>query len=211
MYIRAGSVAAAAYELGISETTVRQHLSGLCRRTGCLNAAQAAYWLGTGRLAARAPARGRPTRCLGVPTRRSAVVTGHFAHRSAGDRNRGWRDRSSAGVRRHRHRGRTRTVASPVTTQRRHPRTASGATSEAMEGHRVIRKTGLDRVSPAGGPKRRWDVRGASRVWRPPAAWTSRSCVAKLRGKSEASGRTGLVATARLSGPGRRQPPSTDA
>ncbi len=27
-YIRAGFVAAAAYELGISETTVRQHLSG---------------------------------------------------------------------------------------------------------------------------------------------------------------------------------------
>jgi predicted DNA-binding transcriptional regulator len=48
VYIRAGSVAAAAYELGISETTVRQHLSGLYRRTGCLNAAQAAYWLGAG-------------------------------------------------------------------------------------------------------------------------------------------------------------------
>ena len=47
-YIRAGSVAAAAYELGIGETTVRQHLSGLYRRTGCVNAAQAAYWLGTG-------------------------------------------------------------------------------------------------------------------------------------------------------------------
>ncbi len=47
-YIRAGSVAAAAYELGISETTVRQHLSGLYRRTGCVNAAQAAYWLGAG-------------------------------------------------------------------------------------------------------------------------------------------------------------------
>ena len=45
-YIGAGSVAAAAYELGISETTARQHLSGLYRRTGCLNAAQAAYWLG---------------------------------------------------------------------------------------------------------------------------------------------------------------------
>jgi DNA-binding NarL/FixJ family response regulator len=44
-YIRAGSVAAAAHELGISETTVRQHLSGLYRRTGCVNAAQAAYWL----------------------------------------------------------------------------------------------------------------------------------------------------------------------
>jgi len=36
-YIRLGSVAAAAYELGISETTVRQHLSELYRRTGCLN------------------------------------------------------------------------------------------------------------------------------------------------------------------------------
>ena len=45
-YIRAGSVAAAAHELGISETTARQHLSGLYRRTGCMNAAQAAYWLG---------------------------------------------------------------------------------------------------------------------------------------------------------------------
>ena len=40
-YIAAGSIAAAAYELGISETTARQHLSGLYRRTGCLNAAQA--------------------------------------------------------------------------------------------------------------------------------------------------------------------------
>jgi DNA-binding NarL/FixJ family response regulator len=45
-YIRAGSVAAAAYELGISETTVRQHLSGLYRRTGCLNGVQAAFLLG---------------------------------------------------------------------------------------------------------------------------------------------------------------------
>ena len=45
-YIRAGSITAAAYELGISETTARQHLSSLYRRTGCLNAAQAAYWLG---------------------------------------------------------------------------------------------------------------------------------------------------------------------
>jgi DNA-binding NarL/FixJ family response regulator len=49
-YIRVGSVAAAAYELGISETTVRQHLSGLYRRTGCVNAAQAAYRLGKGGL-----------------------------------------------------------------------------------------------------------------------------------------------------------------
>jgi DNA-binding NarL/FixJ family response regulator len=45
-YIRAGSVAAAAYELGISGTTVRRYLSGLYGRVGCLNAAQAAYWLG---------------------------------------------------------------------------------------------------------------------------------------------------------------------
>ena len=45
-YVTAGSIAAAAYGLGISETTVRQHLSGLYRRTGCLNAAQAAYLLG---------------------------------------------------------------------------------------------------------------------------------------------------------------------
>jgi DNA-binding NarL/FixJ family response regulator len=49
-YIRAGSVAAAAHELGIGETTVRQHLSGLHRRTGCVNEAQAAYWLGLGKL-----------------------------------------------------------------------------------------------------------------------------------------------------------------
>ena len=51
-YIRTGSVAAAAYELGIGETTVRQHLSGLYRRTGCVNAAQAAYRLGQGDLRA---------------------------------------------------------------------------------------------------------------------------------------------------------------
>ena len=36
-YATTGSIAAAD-ELGISETTVRQHLSGLYRRTGCLNA-----------------------------------------------------------------------------------------------------------------------------------------------------------------------------
>jgi DNA-binding NarL/FixJ family response regulator len=47
-YIAAGSVARAAHELGIGETTVRQHLSGLYRRTGCLNSAQAAYRLGSG-------------------------------------------------------------------------------------------------------------------------------------------------------------------
>lgn len=45
-YIAAGSIAAAAHELGITETTARQHLSGLYRRTGCRNVAQAAYLLG---------------------------------------------------------------------------------------------------------------------------------------------------------------------
>jgi hypothetical protein len=53
----------AAHELGIGETTVRQHRSGLYRRTGCVNAAQAAYWLGAGEtreypLRAITPARG---------------------------------------------------------------------------------------------------------------------------------------------------------
>jgi DNA-binding NarL/FixJ family response regulator len=50
VYIAAGSVAAAAHELQLSETTVRQHLSGLYRRVGCLNAAQAAFRLGRGDL-----------------------------------------------------------------------------------------------------------------------------------------------------------------
>ena len=49
-YIATGSIAAAAYELGIGETTARQHLSALYRRAGCLNAAQAAYRLGLGDL-----------------------------------------------------------------------------------------------------------------------------------------------------------------
>jgi predicted ArsR family transcriptional regulator len=40
-YIGTGSVAAAAHDLGIAETTARQHLSGLYRRTGCVNGAQA--------------------------------------------------------------------------------------------------------------------------------------------------------------------------
>jgi len=48
VYIASGSIKAAASQLGIGETTARQHLSGLYRRTGCLNAAQAAYWLGKG-------------------------------------------------------------------------------------------------------------------------------------------------------------------
>jgi len=62
-YIAAGSIAAAAYELGISETTARQHLSGLYRRTGCVNAAQAAYWLG--RTVAVDRVRGHPERLTG--------------------------------------------------------------------------------------------------------------------------------------------------
>jgi DNA-binding NarL/FixJ family response regulator len=58
-YVAAGSIAAAAHELGISETTVRQHLSGLYRRTGCLNAAQALYLLGTRQLDSDATPRRR--------------------------------------------------------------------------------------------------------------------------------------------------------
>ena len=45
-YIAVGSIAGAAHELDIAESTARQHLAGLYRRTGCLNAAQAAYRLG---------------------------------------------------------------------------------------------------------------------------------------------------------------------
>lgn len=52
-YIAAGSIAAAAHELAIAESTARQHLSGLYRRTGCLSAMQAAYRLGTADLGSR--------------------------------------------------------------------------------------------------------------------------------------------------------------
>jgi DNA-binding NarL/FixJ family response regulator len=45
-YIAAGSIASAAHDLGITESTARQHLSSLYGRTGCVNAAQAAFWLG---------------------------------------------------------------------------------------------------------------------------------------------------------------------
>jgi DNA-binding NarL/FixJ family response regulator len=51
-YIATGSIALAAHRLEITETTARQHLSELYRRTGCLNVAQAAYRLGAGRLVA---------------------------------------------------------------------------------------------------------------------------------------------------------------
>lgn len=59
-YIAASSIAAAAYELGISETTARQHLSGLYKRTGMANGAQAAYRFGLGELDRSARHRGRP-------------------------------------------------------------------------------------------------------------------------------------------------------
>ena len=47
-YIAAGSIKAAARQLDITETTARQNLSALYRRTGSLNAAQAAFLLGRG-------------------------------------------------------------------------------------------------------------------------------------------------------------------
>ncbi len=57
--IAAGSVAAAAHQPGIAETTARQHLSGLYRRTDCLKAAPAAYWLGAGGSSSSSAARRR--------------------------------------------------------------------------------------------------------------------------------------------------------
>lgn len=52
-YIATGSIKAAAIDLDITESTVRQHLSSLYRRTGCINAAQAAFRLGRGDLTGR--------------------------------------------------------------------------------------------------------------------------------------------------------------
>jgi DNA-binding NarL/FixJ family response regulator len=52
-YISAGSIAGAAHELGIAESTARQHLSGLYRRTGCASVAQAAYMLGRAEIGRR--------------------------------------------------------------------------------------------------------------------------------------------------------------
>lgn len=57
-YVASGSIKAAASELGITETTARQHVSGLDRRTRCANAAQAGYWLGRGDRGARFGSRG---------------------------------------------------------------------------------------------------------------------------------------------------------
>lgn len=45
-HIVAGSIAIAAHEVAISESTARRHLSGSYRRTGCQDAAQAACLLG---------------------------------------------------------------------------------------------------------------------------------------------------------------------
>ncbi len=58
-YIAVGSITTAANTLESAESTVRQQLSGPYRRTGCLNAAQAAYWLGSGDLKTRREAGAR--------------------------------------------------------------------------------------------------------------------------------------------------------
>lgn len=63
-YIGTGSITAAAIQLEIAESTVRQHLSGLYRRTGCVNAAQAAYLLGVGDRATRDQGLLQPERVL---------------------------------------------------------------------------------------------------------------------------------------------------
>jgi DNA-binding CsgD family transcriptional regulator len=74
-YIAAGSIAGAATTLDIAESTARQHLSGLYRRTGCLNVAQAAYLLGMSerrlglRLVADSPLQTQPTGPLTGDTR----------------------------------------------------------------------------------------------------------------------------------------------
>ena len=63
-YTSTGSIAAAAHELEIAESTARQHLSGLYWRTGYLNAVQAAFWLSrteAGRAERMASARGPAT------------------------------------------------------------------------------------------------------------------------------------------------------
>lgn len=58
--IALGSIAGAAHELDIAESTARQHLSGLHRRTGCTNAVQAGYWLGRVGSDRRIPGHFRP-------------------------------------------------------------------------------------------------------------------------------------------------------
>ncbi len=81
-YIATGSITAAAYEMDIAESTARQHLSGLYRRTGCLNAAQAAYLLGraevgtTRRPAARGGIEDDPTTQAPVAAAHSAATVG---------------------------------------------------------------------------------------------------------------------------------------
>lgn len=74
-YIASGSIAGAAETLDIAESTARQHLSGMYRRTGCLNAAQAAYLLGRSerrpglRLVPDGPSQTQPTGRLTWRTR----------------------------------------------------------------------------------------------------------------------------------------------
>ncbi len=80
-YIAQGSTAAAAHELGIAESTARQHLSGLYRRAGCLNSAQAAYLLGRADLPGDPPLGGDRH---GRDVARSAP-TGHMALRIRAD------------------------------------------------------------------------------------------------------------------------------
>ena len=74
-YIAVGSIAPAAYELGISGTTARRHLSGLYQRTGCLNGVQAAYWLGRSVAADRVPGPTEPSHRIHFLTQRRTVPT----------------------------------------------------------------------------------------------------------------------------------------
>lgn len=60
-YIATSSIGVAAHELDIAESTARQHLSALYRRSGCSNAAQAAYWLGAGAVVRRPGGRATAT------------------------------------------------------------------------------------------------------------------------------------------------------
>jgi DNA-binding CsgD family transcriptional regulator len=81
-YIAAGSIAAAAHELDIAESTARQHLSSLYRRTGCASVAQAAYWLGASQRRSQ-PAIAKPTAASASPP--GSAVFGSVA---GGDRHR---------------------------------------------------------------------------------------------------------------------------
>jgi hypothetical protein len=52
-YVATGSIIAAAHALGTSKSKARQHPSCLYARSGCVNAAHAAYLLGASELAWR--------------------------------------------------------------------------------------------------------------------------------------------------------------